>query len=235
MKPRAERKKPRRLWRKKLQNLLLKRWSKNPKKPSFRKNTQNIEETKVKETKPTEEELKQIENQKLQAIEAQKKKAEEERKRQVAEQWTNKGKNAFGNKGVGTTAGSQGVTEGTGNQGSIDGTPGAPNYGEGGGLGNGVEFGLGGRGNRGDWPEPMGFTVPSSKLVITVRINVDREGNVIGEPVIINSTFSDDIINRAVLKAASSAKFTVNANAPFRQQGWIRYTIQPKWKIRSEI
>jgi len=193
------------------------------------KNTQTVEETKVKETKPapTAEELRQIEVAKQQAEELKKKKAEEERQRQLAEQWNTKGKNAFGNKGVGTTTGSEGVTEGNGNQGSPDGTPGAPNYGDGGGLGNGINYGMGGRGSRGTWPEPMGFTV-SSKLVIVVSVKIDREGNVIGEPEITSSTFSDESINSAVLKAASAAKFTADPNAPFPQKGWIKYTILPK-------
>ncbi len=192
------------------------------------KNTQTVEETKVKESKPTPEELKQQELKRLQAEELRKKKAEEERQRLIAEQWNTKGKNAFGNKGVGTTAGSEGVTQGTGNQGSIDGTPGADNYGDGGGLGNGEGFGLGNRGLRGTLPKPLvDQCTVTSKVIIKVQINVDREGNVIGDPKILESNFQDDCIYKAVLKAASSAKFTVDQQATFRQQGWIRYTIEP--------
>jgi len=192
------------------------------------KTTQNIEESKVKETKPTEEELKQIEAQKIQAEEVKKKKAEEERQRVIAQQWNNKGQNAFGKKGVGTEPGSQGITEGTGNQGNIDGTPGAPNYGDGGGLGNGSGFGLGNRGLRGDLPKPIvaGCTV-TSRIIIKIQINVDREGNVVGEPKILESNYQDDCIYKGVLKAASSAKFTTDQKASLVQQGWIRYTIEP--------
>ena len=192
------------------------------------KNTQNTEEVKVKENKPTAEELKQIELEKIQAEELRKKKAEEERQRKVAEQWTNKGKNAFGTKGVGTTTGSEGITEGSGNQGNPDGTPGANNYGDGGGLGNGEGFGLGNRGLRGTLPKPVvaGCTV-TSRVIIKIQINVDREGNVIGEPKVLESNFQDDCIYQAVLKAASTAKFTVDQQASFRQQGWIRYIIEP--------
>jgi len=192
------------------------------------KNSQNIEETKVKVNKPTDEELKQIELQKIQAEELRKKKAEEERQRQIAEQWTNKGKSAFGNKGVGTTTGSEGVTEGTGNQGSLEGTPGADNYGDGGGLGNGEGFGLGGRGLVGTLPKPVvtGCTV-TSRIIVKISINVDQAGNVVGEPRILESNFQDDCIYKAILKAASSAKFTSDQKASFRQTGWIRYIIEP--------
>jgi hypothetical protein len=192
------------------------------------KNTQNIEETKVKEAKPTEEELKQIEQQKMLAEEQRLKKVEEERQRKVAEQWNSKGQSAFGKKGVGTETGSEGITEGTGNQGSIDGTPGVPNYSEGGGLGNGSGFGLGGRGLRGDLPKPIvaNCTV-TSRIIIKIQINVDREGNVTGEPKILESNFQDDCIYKAVIKAASTAKFTADQKASLVQQGWIRYIIEP--------
>jgi len=196
--------------------------------PIAAKNTQNIEETKVKETKPTAEELKKLEQQKILAEETRKKKAEEERQRLIAEQWNTKGKSAFGNKGTGTSTGSQGITEGTGNQGSPDGSPGADNYGDGSGLGDKEGFGLGNRGLRGTLPKPgvEGCTI-TSRVIIKVQINVDREGNVIGEPKILESNFQDDCIYKAVLKAASSAKFTIDPQASFREQGWIRYIIEP--------
>ncbi len=191
------------------------------------KNTQELEATKVKDKKPSPEELRQIEIKKQQAEELRKKKAEEERLRKLAEQWENKGKNAFGNKGVGTTDGSEGITQGNGNQGNPDGTPGATNYGDGAGLGNG-SFGLGNRGLSGDLPKPMvsGCTV-TQRITIKVQINVDREGNVIGEPKILESNYQDECIYIAVFKAASTAKFTVDQQASFRQQGWIRYIIEP--------
>ena len=191
------------------------------------KNSQEIEETKVKVKKTTDEELKQIELQKIQAEELRKNKAEEEHQKQITEQWNAKGKNAFGNKGVGTGTGSQGITEGTGNQGSPEGTPGAEKYGEGGGLGNGEGFGLGNRGVRGTLPKPLvaGCTV-TSRIIIKVQINVDREGNVV-DLKILESNFQDDCIYQAVLRAASAAKFTADPQASFRQQGWIRYIIEP--------
>jgi hypothetical protein len=202
---------------------------KKTKQPAVLKNTQSVEETKVKATKPSEEELRQIELQKIQAEELRKKKADDERRQQLTEQLNSKAKNAFGKAGVGTTAGSQGITEGTGNQGNPNGVPGVENYGEGGGLGNGtIGFGLGNRGLRGDLPKPIveGCTV-TSRVIIKVQINVDREGNVVGDPKILESNFQDDCIYQGVLKAASSAKFTVDQQAPIRQQGWIRYIIEP--------
>ncbi len=196
--------------------------------PVLTKNTQNLEDTRVKEKKPSVDELKQLELQKIQAEELRRKKAEEDRQRQIAEQWNTKGKSAFGNKVTGTTTGSEGITEGTGNQGNPDGTPGADNYGDGGGLGTGEGFGLGNRGLRGTLPKPVvGDCIVTSRIIIKVQINVDREGNVIGDPKILESNFQDDCIYLAVLKAASSAKFTIDPQASFRQQGWIRYIIEP--------
>ena len=201
----------------------------NKQETAVSKNTQNIEESKVKETNPTPtaEEIKQLQQQKQLAEELKKKKDEEIRQRQIAEEWNNKGKNAFGNKGIGNTTGSQGITEGTGNQGNPDGMPGANTYGEGAGLGSNSGFGLGNRGLRGDLPKPVvgGCTV-TSRIIIKVQINVDREGIVV-DMKILESNFQDECIYQAVLKAASSAKFTADEQASFRQQGWIRYIIEP--------
>ncbi|MCB8995605.1 MAG: hypothetical protein H6538_08350 [Bacteroidales bacterium] len=193
------------------------------------KTVQNIEETKVKENKPTAEELRKIELEKKQAEEKRLQEAEAARQKKITDEANNRAKNAFANKGVGTTTGGQGVTEGTGNQGNPDGTPDASNYGDGGGLGNGISFGLGTRGARGSLPLPaVGGCTVTSRVIIKVRINVDPEGNVAGDPSILESNFQDDCIYEAVLKAAASAKFTVDQKAAFRQQGWIRYIIEPR-------
>ncbi len=191
------------------------------------KNGQDIDESKVKEKKLSPEEIARIELEKKAAEELKKKQAEEARQKQIADQWNSKGKNAFGNKGVGTGTGSEGITSGTGNQGSPEGTPGADNYGPGGGLGNGEGFGLGGRGIVGTLPKPVvgGCTV-TSRIIIKVQINVDREGNVVDQK-ILESNYQDECIYQAVVKAAASAKFTIDEKASFRQQGWIRYVIEP--------
>ena len=80
-------------------------------------NTQDVEETRVKEDpKPTAEELER-ERQRIEQerIEREQREEEEriERERQAqAERLNNMGKNAFGNQGVGETEGSEGITEG---------------------------------------------------------------------------------------------------------------------------
>lgn len=181
------------------------------------KNVQNFEESPVKVKTATPEEIRQkeIERQKQEELKIQK--AEDERKRVLAEQWNNKGQSAFGNKGVGTTQGSQGITQGTGNQGNPNGTPGADNYGDGKGLGNGISFG--GLGNRtGFTPKPIDKCIVTSKVIVKVQIIVDREGNVIGVPKVIESNFQDACIYESIIAFASKAKFSVDTNAPFRQQ-----------------
>jgi len=192
------------------------------------KNVQNFEEAPVKVKTPTAEELKQKELERQRLEEQKKKQAEEERQKKLAEQWKTKGQSAFGNKGVGTTEGSEGITQGQGNQGSPEGTPGAPNYGPGGGLGNGASYGLGNRSISGKLPEPVvSNCVVTSRVIIKVQIIVDRQGNVTGIPKIIESNFQDDCLDRAVIEAASRAKFNIDQQAAYREQGWIRYIIEP--------
>ena len=198
---------------------------------------QDFEESPVKENKPTPEEIRQ---QQLNAEKERQKQLEIERQRQEqlererierekqeqAERLNRLGENAFGTKGVGTGNESQGVAGGTGNQGSPGGTPGVDNYGDGGGLGSGISYGLGDRKGRGSWPKPvLAECVVTSRIVIKVQIDVDNEGNVVGEPKVIESTYQDDCIYTAVLKAARMAKFT--SATQYRQRGWIRYIIEP--------
>jgi len=196
--------------------------------PVAQKIVQDIEEAPVKEIKPTEEELKQQELERQRQEELRKQREEEERKRQQAEKIQNLGKSAFGTAGEGTTEGSEGVTSETGNQGSLGGKPGADTYAEGGGLGSGTEYGLGDRKVVGKLPEPLlTGCVVTSRIFVRVQINVDREGNVVGEPKVLDATYQDDCIYRAVFEAAVKAKFTPDPDAAFRQQGWIRYIIDP--------
>jgi len=202
-------------------------------KPSVKEQTtsqivQDIQESPVKEKKPTEEELKQQQLERQRQEELKKQREEEEKKKQKAEKIQNLGKSAFGTAGVGTTEGAEGVTSGTGNQGSVGGTPDAGSYTDGGGLGSGISYGLGDRKAIGKLPEPLlAGCIVTSKIVIRVQINVDPEGNVVGEPRILDSTFQDDCIDQAVIKAATRAKFNADPKAAFRQQGWIRYIIEP--------
>jgi colicin import membrane protein len=199
---------------------------------------QDFEESPVKENKPTPEEIRQ------QKIEAEKRRLEElekERQRQAelerqriekekAEKATRlkkMGESAFGNKGVGTGSESQGEAGGAGNQGSLGGTPGVDNYGDGGGLGDGISYGLGDRKGRGSWPKPFIANCEdvTGRIIIKVQIDVDSEGNVVGDPLIAEATYLDDCITKAVIKAARMAKFT--SADKFRQRGWIRYIIDP--------
>lgn len=192
------------------------------------KSSQDFEEAPVKIKTLTPEEILQKEMERKNQEEIKKQKAEEERQRQLAAQWSNKGQTVFGNKGVGTTQGSEGITQGTGNQGTPEGTPGAENYGPGGGLGNGISFGLGDRSIDGKLPEPLlkNCTI-TSRVILKVQITVSREGTVVGEPKIIESNFQDDCIDKSVIEAAKKAKFNVDQNSAYRQQGWIRYIIEP--------
>ena len=192
------------------------------------KSSQDIEDAPVKIKTPTPEEILQKEMERKKQEEIKKQKAEEERQRQLAAQWSNKGQTVFGNKGTGTTQGSEGITEGSGNQGTPEGTPGAENYGPGGGLGNGITFGLGNRSINGKLPEPLlkNCTI-TSRVILKVQITVSREGTVIGIPKIIESNFQDDCIYNSVIEAASKAKFNIDQSSAYRQQGWIRYIIEP--------
>lgn len=192
---------------------------------------QDFEESPVKENKPTPEELRQKEIERQKAIEAEKKRQEElerqrieEEKRKQAERLQQMGESAFGNKGVGTETGSEGVTEGQGNQGSLSGQPGAENYGEGRGLGNGMSYGLGDR-DALSTPKPVVDCTFSSRIIVRVQIDVDNNGNVVGNPKVLEATYQDDCIYEAVLKAARSSKFSKAET--YRQRGWIRYIIDP--------
>ena len=198
-------------------------------------NAQDIEEAPVKEVKkkPTEEEI-QLQKQRQEELRKQreqeealrKQKEEEDRKAKQAEEIMRMGQSAFGNKGTGESTGSQGVAGGTGNQGTPTGTPGADNYGEGGGLGSGISYGLGDRKVIGTLPKPLlGNCTVTSRIVIRVQIDVDAAGNVSGTPKVLESTFQDDCIYDAVILAAKQAKFS--SAGTFTQRGWIRYIIDP--------
>lgn len=162
--------------------------------------------------------------------EAELKRLEEERLRreQQADRLNRMGETTFGRQGVGEQEGSEGVTPGTGtNQGVVTGTPGATNYGEGRGLGDGNAYDLGSRNVSGTLPLPkVQDCNVTSRIIVTVEIQVDPSGNVVNA-FVKSATFGDNCINNAVLAAARAAKFTSDQNASFRQTGWIRYTIEP--------
>lgn len=162
--------------------------------------------------------------------EAERKRIEEERVRreQQAERLNRMGETTFGRQGIGEQQGSEGVTPGTGtNQGAVTGTQGATTYGDGSGLGENQNYGLGNRTVVGSLPPPIVDDCSvTSRIIVIVEIQVDRSGSVVGTS-IKKATFSDPCINNAVLAAARKTKFTGDQNAAFRQTGWIRYTIEP--------
>ncbi|MEN8226771.1 MAG: hypothetical protein ABFS38_01355 [Bacteroidota bacterium] len=208
-------------------------------------NTQDVEETRVKEDpKPTAEELKrqrqeelerqrqaELERQRLEQERIERERREEEarieRERQErAEQLNNMGRDAFGRQGVGETEGSEGITEGSGNQGVTNGSPDADRYDTGGGLGDGISFG--GLGSRsGNLPKPnMSGCDVTQKIEVKVEIQVDRDGKVISA-IVTNATYQNKCIWDMVVEAAKKSRFSADQGANFRQTGWIKYIIVP--------
>ena len=213
-------------------------------------NTQDVEETPIKEDpKPTAEEIRkqqeEVERIRKEEEDERIRKAEEDRIRQEqeaerlrqeeeerirqekADRLNNMGKNTFGQQGVGEDEGSEGIKPGTGtNQGVTTGSPDAPNYGDGSGLGDGISFGLGGRNVVDKITPNVDNCQVTSRIVVKVEIQVDRQGNVILASVL-TSTFSDKCIYDAVVAAARKTKFNSDPNAAYKQTGWIKYTIEP--------
>ncbi|MDA3821911.1 MAG: hypothetical protein PF450_04765 [Bacteroidales bacterium] len=214
-------------------------------------NTQDIEEVVVKEDpKPTAEEIrkqqedldrinkqkeeariKKIEKERIdREVKAEQQRLAEERKKQEAQAviFNKMGQNTFGRQGVGEGEGSQGVKPGDGtNQGVVSGTPGANNYGDGSGLGDGTSFGLGGRKVLGQIPIPnVDNCNVTSRIIVRVEIQVDRSGNVLSASVL-KATFADNCIWNVVVQAARETKFNADQSAAFKQTGWIEYTIEP--------
>jgi len=210
-------------------------------------NTQDVEETPVKEeAKPTPEEVErqqkvelerqrqnELEKQRLEQERIERERREEQQRiererQQQAERLNNLGKNAFGRQGVGEADGSQGNTEGDGNQGVTNGSPDADRYGTGGGLGDGISFGgLGSRRAIGNLPKPnvAGCEV-TQKIEVRVEIQVDKEGKVISA-IVASATYQENCIWTMVVEAAKRSRFSVDQSANYRQTGWIKYIIVP--------
>jgi len=214
-------------------------------------NTQDLEETVVKEKpQPTPEELRKAqeeadrirreqeaerqarleEERRQRELEAERERQleEERKKRETADRLNRLGQNTFGNQGVGESEGSQGVNPGTGtNQGTTTGTPGADNYGEGSGLGDGISYGLGSRKAVGSLPKPnVDNCQVTARIVVEVEIQVDRSGSVTSAAVK-RATYQDSCIWNTVLQAARRTKFSAAPSATFKEEGWIRYIIEP--------
>ncbi|HSO77973.1 MAG TPA: energy transducer TonB, partial [Bacteroidales bacterium] len=149
---------------------------------------------------------------------------EEEQRRR--DQISNRTKNAFGNAGnVGESGTSEGVAGGEGNQGVKTGTVGAPNYGPGGGPGNGtISYSLG---NRGFQSLPVPKYDIQKEGVVVVEISVDRSGTVTKAVAGVkgSSTLDDDLL-KVAHDAAMKAKFNRSDDAPLLQKGNITYSFK---------
>ena len=192
--------------------------------------TQDFEEAPVvKKAEPTAEELKRreeaaAERRRIEEVNAERIRREEEQRR--LNQINNRTRNAFGNAGnVGESGTSEGIAGGEGNQGVETGSPGAPNYGPGGGIGDGApSYRLGDR-------RVQSLPVPrydnQSEGVVVVLISVDRKGNVTeAVPGVKGSTTLDEYLLREARDAAKKAKFDSNDNAPLLQKGTITYNFK---------
>lgn len=218
-----------------------------PPKPVEVDQTQDVEETRVREApKPTPEELerqRQAELERQRQAELERERLEQERiereqreeqeriereRQQQAERLNNLGRNAFGNQGVGQTEGSEGVTRPGGNQGDPNGSPDSDNYSTGGGLGDGPTYGgLGSRRALGSLPKPnMSGCDVTQKITVQVEVQVDRNGNVVSA-IVTSATYQNKCIWDMVVEAATNSKFSVDQDANYRQTGWIRYIISP--------
>ena len=161
--------------------------------------------------------------------EERKRREEEERLKREAEQKkiaeiNNRAANAFGAGGAGdanSKSTSQGVSYPGGNQGNPNGSANSNNYGEGGGVGNGVSYNLSGRSAM-SLPKP--FYPGNEEGLVVVKVTVDKYGKVTNaEPGVRGSTTYNSQLIAAAKQAALKAKFNVDQNAPAFQQGTITY------------
>lgn len=132
----------------------------------------------------------------------------------------NRAKNVFGGGSTNSNNSSgQGVTYEPGNQGTTTGSAGANQYGLGGG--EGISFNLTGRSSE-TLPKP---TYPGQEEgIVVVSVTVDKYGKVTkAEPGVRGSTSLDPGLLNAAKRAALSAKFNEDPNAPAFQTGTITY------------
>jgi hypothetical protein len=133
--------------------------------------------------------------------------AERLRREQQADRLNRMGESTFGRQGVGEQEGSEGVTPGTGtNQGTTTGTPGATNYGDGSGLGDGPAM---------VWAaerllehsqhQKFKIAVLLAGLLLLLKSRLTDRASVVTAS-IGKSTFSDPCINNAVLDCSQGYK-----------------------------
>lgn len=120
------------------------------------------------------------------------------------------------------TGTNQGNTQGAGDMGKPQGYKDSDKYDGRGGSGNGISYSLGGRGGK-NLVEPVKvFNEPG---VVVIKIEVDREGNVISATFMQKGSqvgFSDEKVKLAI-QAAKNSTFLEDQNAPLRQVGTITY------------
>jgi TonB family protein len=204
------------------------------KKKTVEKSKEELEKERILREQRRQEQLdrrQKAEEERVRQAEIERKKKEEEQRLAIAaaeqrraNEINNMAKNAFGGAGKGeegSKSTSQGVTYGGGNQGSTQGTVGAPKYGPGGGVGNGVSFSLSGRSAM-SLPKP--YYPGNEEGVVVVQVTVDQNGAVTkAEPGYRGSNTADPELIAAAKKAALQAKFNVDKNAPAYQVGTITY------------
>ena len=144
--------------------------------------------------------------------------AEQQRQAEIADRT----RNAFAGGGnTGSTSTSEGIAGGTGNQGVPTGSPDSNVRGDGGGVGSGISYNLGGRGSQ-SLPNPRYNCQEAGRVVVEVRVN--REGRVTqatpGRP---GSTTIVECLTSAARDAAMEARFNPDRNAPEVQVGTITY------------
>lgn len=127
----------------------------------------------------------------------------------------------------GTTG--EGITGKDGNQGSLEGSPDSNNRtggstggnGSGEGDGKGISVNLG---KRKTLSLPKPDYLKQKQGIVVVTVTVDKQGNVTKAiPGAKGTTTLDDDLHKAAVKAALTAKFDVNPNAPAYQTGTITY------------
>lgn len=143
-----------------------------------------------------------------------KKKAAEEAKRKKLDAMIGGINNADG-----TATGGEGNDNTAGDKGKLSGDPYAPSYFGSGGSGNGVGYGLNGRGK----PSKSTFKQDCNEYgIVVVRIEVDRSGKVIKATLEAKgSTSTDPCLVDPAKKIALSYKWPADTDAPVRQIGFV--------------